>query len=48
MATYTIQIAGGQLSDERKAALPEAVKDAHGRMRAWRSIRASSLGMAGS
>ena len=29
MATYTIQIAGGQLSDERKAALPEAVKDAH-------------------
>jgi phenylpyruvate tautomerase PptA (4-oxalocrotonate tautomerase family) len=29
MATYTIQIPGGQLSDERKAALPEAVKDAH-------------------
>jgi phenylpyruvate tautomerase PptA (4-oxalocrotonate tautomerase family) len=29
MGTYTIQIPGGQLSDERKAALPEAVKDAH-------------------
>jgi phenylpyruvate tautomerase PptA (4-oxalocrotonate tautomerase family) len=29
MATYTIQIPGGQLSDERKAALPEAVKAAH-------------------
>jgi phenylpyruvate tautomerase PptA (4-oxalocrotonate tautomerase family) len=29
MATYTIQIPGGQLSDERKAALPEAIKDAH-------------------
>ncbi|MDQ8727552.1 hypothetical protein [Bradyrhizobium sp. LHD-71] len=29
MATYTIQIPGGQLSDKRKAALPEAVKDAH-------------------
>ena len=29
MATYTIQIPGGQLSAERKAALPEAVKDAH-------------------
>jgi phenylpyruvate tautomerase PptA (4-oxalocrotonate tautomerase family) len=29
MATYTIQIPGGQLSDERKAALPEAVKNAH-------------------
>ena len=29
MATYTIQIPGDQLSDERKAALPEAIKDAH-------------------
>lgn len=29
MATYTIQIPGGQVSDERKAAIPEAVKDAH-------------------
>ncbi|UPJ48563.1 hypothetical protein IVB30_36915 [Bradyrhizobium sp. 200] len=29
MATYTIQIPGGQLSDQRKAALPEAIKDAH-------------------
>jgi phenylpyruvate tautomerase PptA (4-oxalocrotonate tautomerase family) len=29
MATYTIQIPGGQLSDERKAALPEAIKDVH-------------------
>jgi phenylpyruvate tautomerase PptA (4-oxalocrotonate tautomerase family) len=29
MATYTIQIPGGQLSDGRKAALPEAIKDAH-------------------
>jgi phenylpyruvate tautomerase PptA (4-oxalocrotonate tautomerase family) len=29
MATYTIQIPGGQLSDERKAALPEAIKGAH-------------------
>src|SRR5262245_57975433 len=29
MAIYTIQIPGGQLSDERKAALPGAVKDAH-------------------
>jgi hypothetical protein len=29
MATYTIQIPVGQLSDERKAALPEAAKAAH-------------------
>jgi phenylpyruvate tautomerase PptA (4-oxalocrotonate tautomerase family) len=29
MATYTIQIPGGQLSGERKTALPEAIKDAH-------------------
>ena len=29
MATYTIQIPGGQLSDARKAALPEAIKGAH-------------------
>lgn len=29
MATYTIQIPGDRLSDERKAALPEAIKDAH-------------------
>jgi phenylpyruvate tautomerase PptA (4-oxalocrotonate tautomerase family) len=29
MATYTIQIPGGQISEERKAALPEVVKDAH-------------------
>jgi phenylpyruvate tautomerase PptA (4-oxalocrotonate tautomerase family) len=29
MATYTIQIPGGQISKERKSALPEAVKDAH-------------------
>src|SRR5690349_6299220 len=29
MAIYTIQIPGGQLSDERKNALPEVVKDAH-------------------
>lgn len=29
MPTYTIQIPGAQLSDERKAALPEAIKDAH-------------------
>jgi phenylpyruvate tautomerase PptA (4-oxalocrotonate tautomerase family) len=29
MATYTVQIPGGQLSDERKTALPEAIKDAH-------------------
>jgi phenylpyruvate tautomerase PptA (4-oxalocrotonate tautomerase family) len=29
MAAYTIQIPGGQLSDERKAALPEAIKDVH-------------------
>ena len=29
MPTYTIQIPGAQLSGERKAALPEAIKDAH-------------------
>ena len=29
MATYTIQIPGGQLSDARKAALLEAIKGAH-------------------
>ncbi len=29
MATYTIQIPGGPLSNERKTALPEAIKDAH-------------------
>lgn len=29
MATYTIQVPGGQLSDERKAAIPEAIRDAH-------------------
>jgi phenylpyruvate tautomerase PptA (4-oxalocrotonate tautomerase family) len=29
MATYTIQIPGDKLSNERKAALPEAIKDAH-------------------
>jgi phenylpyruvate tautomerase PptA (4-oxalocrotonate tautomerase family) len=29
MATYTVQIPGGQLSDERKAAIPEAIRDAH-------------------
>jgi phenylpyruvate tautomerase PptA (4-oxalocrotonate tautomerase family) len=29
MATYTIQIPGGQISKEGKSALPEAVKDAH-------------------
>jgi phenylpyruvate tautomerase PptA (4-oxalocrotonate tautomerase family) len=29
MATYTIQIPGGQISKEVKSALPEAVKDAH-------------------
>jgi phenylpyruvate tautomerase PptA (4-oxalocrotonate tautomerase family) len=29
MATYTIQIPGGQISNEGKSALPEAVKDAH-------------------
>src|ERR1700735_1785253 len=29
LATYTIQIPGGQISKERKSALPEAVKDAH-------------------
>jgi phenylpyruvate tautomerase PptA (4-oxalocrotonate tautomerase family) len=29
MATYTIQIPGGQISKEIKSALPEAVKDAH-------------------
>jgi phenylpyruvate tautomerase PptA (4-oxalocrotonate tautomerase family) len=29
MATYTIQIPGDKLSDEHKAALPEAIKDAH-------------------
>jgi phenylpyruvate tautomerase PptA (4-oxalocrotonate tautomerase family) len=29
MATYTIQIPGGQFSDERKDAILEAVKDAH-------------------
>jgi phenylpyruvate tautomerase PptA (4-oxalocrotonate tautomerase family) len=28
-ATYTTQIPGRQLSDERKAALPEAIKDVH-------------------
>jgi hypothetical protein len=28
MPTYTIQIPGTQLSGERKAALPEAIKDA--------------------
>jgi phenylpyruvate tautomerase PptA (4-oxalocrotonate tautomerase family) len=29
MATYTIQIPGGQISKTAKSALPEAVKDAH-------------------
>jgi phenylpyruvate tautomerase PptA (4-oxalocrotonate tautomerase family) len=29
MATYTIQVPGGQLSDERKAALSEAIKETH-------------------
>jgi phenylpyruvate tautomerase PptA (4-oxalocrotonate tautomerase family) len=29
MATYTVQIPGGQISKEGKSALPEAVKDAH-------------------
>ena len=29
MATYTIQIPGGQISKDGKSALPEAVKDAH-------------------
>jgi phenylpyruvate tautomerase PptA (4-oxalocrotonate tautomerase family) len=29
MPTYTIQIPGAQLSGERKAALPVAIKDAH-------------------
>jgi hypothetical protein len=27
MATYTMQIPGDKLSDERKTALPEAIKD---------------------
>jgi|HubBroStandDraft_5_1064220.scaffolds.fasta_scaffold35794_3 phenylpyruvate tautomerase PptA (4-oxalocrotonate tautomerase family) len=29
MATYTVQIPGGQISKELKSALPEAIKDAH-------------------
>jgi phenylpyruvate tautomerase PptA (4-oxalocrotonate tautomerase family) len=32
MASYTIQIPGGQLSTQSKAALPEAVKDAHAKV----------------
>jgi hypothetical protein len=54
MATYTIQIPGAQLSDQRKAALPDAIKDAHAKTTGapcdtslctayrWSAIRSSS------